>query len=95
MNVIKAPKFNVCECETCKTVFEPHYYDELHYMFAEFKVDSIYARCPTCSGLVEVTKCEEQKEQKEYLSPEDVRKMSQSEVRDNYKAIINSMKKWK
>ena len=31
---------------------------------------------------------------KEYFSPEDVRSMSQSEVRENYKKIIDSMKKW-
>ena len=33
--------------------------------------------------------------QKEYFSPEDVRSMSQSEVRENYKKIIDSMKKWR
>jgi uncharacterized Zn finger protein len=94
MNVIKTPRFNVCECEVCGTVFEPHYYDELQYVFhpENFMPSQIYARCPTCSGLVEVTKNEEQKEN---ISPEDVRKMSRSEVRDNYKAIINSMKNWK
>jgi hypothetical protein len=32
--------------------------------------------------------------QKEYFSPEEVRAMSQSEVRENYKKIIDSMKKW-
>lgn len=31
---------------------------------------------------------------KEYFSPEEVRSMSQSEVRENYKKIIDSMKKW-
>lgn len=31
---------------------------------------------------------------KEYFSPEEVRAMSQSEVRENYKKIIASMKKW-
>ena len=31
---------------------------------------------------------------KEYFSPEEVRAMSQSEVRENYKKIIDSMKKW-
>ena len=55
MNVIKTPTFNICECDICKTVFEPHYYDELNYMFVDFKVASIYARCPTCSSMVEVT----------------------------------------
>ena len=32
---------------------------------------------------------------KKYLSPEEVRKMSPKEVRDNYTAIMNSMKEWK
>jgi hypothetical protein len=32
---------------------------------------------------------------KKYFSPEDVRKMSQREVRQNYTAIINSMSKWR
>lgn len=32
--------------------------------------------------------------QKEYFSPDEVRSMSQSEVRENYKKIIDSMKKW-
>ena len=32
--------------------------------------------------------------QKEYFSPDEVRSMSQSEVRENYKKIIDSMKNW-
>lgn len=32
---------------------------------------------------------------KTYFSPEEVRKMSPREVRDNYQAIMNSMKEWK
>lgn len=32
---------------------------------------------------------------KKYFSPEDVRKMSPGEVRQNYTAIINSMSKWR
>ena len=32
---------------------------------------------------------------KKYFSPEDVRRMSPIDVRDNYKAICESMKKWK
>lgn len=32
--------------------------------------------------------------QKEYFSPDEVRSMSQSEVRENYHKIIESMKKW-
>ena len=31
---------------------------------------------------------------KEFFSPEEVRAMSQSEVRENYRKIIDSMKKW-
>ena len=30
----------------------------------------------------------------EYFTPDEVRKMSQGEVRANYKKILNSMKKW-
>lgn len=36
-----------------------------------------------------------EEEPKKYFTPEDVRKMSQSEVRYNYKAIMDSMKEWK
>lgn len=32
--------------------------------------------------------------QKDYFTPEEVRKMSQTEVRKNYQAIMDSMKKW-
>lgn len=32
---------------------------------------------------------------KKHFAPEDVRKMSPREVRENYAAIINSMKEWK
>lgn len=32
--------------------------------------------------------------EKDYYTPEEVRKMSQSEVRKNYQAIMDSMKKW-
>lgn len=31
---------------------------------------------------------------KKHFTPEDVRKMSQSKVRENYQAIIDSMKEW-
>ena len=31
---------------------------------------------------------------KKHFTPEEVRKMSQSEVRDNYEAILQSMKTW-
>jgi hypothetical protein len=30
-----------------------------------------------------------------YFTPDEVRRMSQKEVRDNYQAIMDSMKKWK
>lgn len=38
----------------------------------------------------------EEKEQtaKKHFTPEEVRKMSQNEVKENYTAIIKSMKKW-
>ena len=39
-------------------------------------------------------KAEEKKEAQKYFSPEDVRKMSSSEVKANYQAILDSMKKW-
>lgn len=32
--------------------------------------------------------------QKDYFTAEEVRKMSQTEVRKNYQAIMDSMKKW-
>lgn len=31
---------------------------------------------------------------KDYFTPEEVRKMTRKEVRENYYAIMNSMKKW-
>lgn len=31
---------------------------------------------------------------KDFYSPDEVRKMTQNQVRENYQAIINSMKKW-
>lgn len=33
-------------------------------------------------------------EQRKYFSPEEVRKMSRREVRENYQDILNSMPKW-
>lgn len=41
-------------------------------------------------------KSDEEKEQttKKHFTPEEVRKMSRSEVKENYQAILNSMKKW-
>jgi hypothetical protein len=38
--------------------------------------------------------CDDFAEQK-FFSPEEVRKMTPNEVRKNYKAIMESMKKWK
>lgn len=36
----------------------------------------------------------EDREAADYFAPEEVRKMSQTEVRENYQKIINSMKFW-
>lgn len=36
----------------------------------------------------------EDSEAADYFTPEEVRKMSQAEVRENYQKIINSMKFW-
>ena len=42
------------------------------------------------------TEAEESKaEEQKFFSPEEVRKMTPSEVRQHYKAIMESMKKWK
>lgn len=37
---------------------------------------------------------EGENKQKDFFSPEEVRAMSRKEVRENYTAIMNSMKKW-
>lgn len=58
--------------------------------------------CPDCKRFVGCEKanwvrgCEEYREdgEKDYFTPEEVRKMSQAEVRQNYAKIINSMSKW-
>lgn len=36
----------------------------------------------------------ENREAREYFTPEEVRKMSQKEVKENYQKIIDSMKSW-
>lgn len=36
----------------------------------------------------------ENREANDYFTPEEVRKMSQAEVRENYQKILNSMKFW-
>lgn len=37
---------------------------------------------------------ESENKQKDFFSPEEVRAMSRKEVRENYTAIMNSIKKW-
>lgn len=61
MIVIKSPKFNICTCERCGTVFQPEAQDDLYYKFlpAEITPYKVYARCPTCEGYCEITVIEE------------------------------------
>ena len=54
MKIIKAPQFDICECKKCGTIFQPDIYDELHYKFENLADFKVFARCPTCSDLVEV-----------------------------------------
>ena len=92
MRIIREPQFNVCECERCGTIFQPEASDDLYYKFKDdepWSVEKVFVRCPTCSSNIEVTK-----EPERYFAPEDVRKMSVSEVRENYSAIMDSMKDW-
>lgn len=44
-------------------------------------------------GWRNITNDTEEKHEK-YFSPEDVRKMTREEVRENYQAIFNSMREW-
>ena len=60
-----------------------------------YHVHHIFADGDTIVVLAEEQREEKEKAQKIYFTPEEVRKMSRKEVRDNYAAIINSMKKWK
>jgi hypothetical protein len=100
MIIIKAPKFSVCKC-ICGTVFQPEIYDELQYRFDNSNMTEyeVYARCPTCSTLNEVTTEKDGEEKKQtaerQFTPEDVCKMSPKEVQENYTAIMKSMKKWR
>lgn len=103
MIIIKQPTFNICTCEKCGTVFQPEASDYLYYHFgsSDFEPKEVYIRCPTCDSSCEVTTKEEDGVtdtnvggKKKYFSPEEVRRMTQSEVKENYYAIMKSMKKW-
>ena len=55
MQILKAPKFKICNCEVCNTIFRPKASDGIKYVckFNETEPE-IYAECPTCGMLVEV-----------------------------------------
>jgi hypothetical protein len=57
------------------------------------------AFCSMCGGQMGEAKKALAKTKEEapskFFAPEEVRKMSPKEVKANYKAIMNSMKKWK
>lgn len=60
MRIIKAPEFNICECEICGTVFQPEAKsDNFRYEYHQFNPKDekyeILTRCPVCSRLVKVT----------------------------------------
>ena len=53
MKIIKAPKFEVCTCKCCGTVFQAETKDQIIY---QDKGDSyeILVVCPTCDRWVEI-----------------------------------------
>lgn len=58
MIVYSQPKYKVCTCKTCGTVFQPEPSDSLEYFFkGEIGIDEydVFARCPTCSYCCPVT----------------------------------------
>ena len=57
-------------------------------------IETVTRDFPYCEKCGAKMKAEEKKEAQKYFSPEDVRKMSSSEVKANYQAILDSMKKW-
>lgn len=64
MKIIKAPKFEVCTCEKCGTVFEVEQGDHLYCQFdkAGIEIEKYFANCPTCDSYVKLQKQGEQNE---------------------------------
>ena len=57
-------------------------------------------RCIVCGEIIPEGRqvcpiCEKQSNVQKYFTPEEVRRMTAKEVRDNYSAITESMKKWR
>lgn len=56
-------------------------------------------RCVCCGAIIPEGRqvcpiCEKQSTELKYFTPEDVRRMTAKDVRDNYTAVMESMKKW-
>jgi rubrerythrin len=72
-----------------RTYGEPAYYcSACSYGASEYGYDKF---CPNCGAHMR----DDEKTTKTFFYPEEVRKMSPREVRENYQAIMTSMKEWK
>ena len=56
MRIIKYPKFEICTCGECGTVFLPEAGDTIEYRFLNLTEHIAYIRCPTCNVECELTK---------------------------------------
>jgi hypothetical protein len=51
--------------------------------------------CPNCGAKMKATEVSTTPAKKDYYTPEEVRSMSQKEVRENFEIIRRSMKMWR
>ena len=79
------------ECTACKEEFFVEGYAEDYDPITDWDLHF----CPNCGAKMKGGAEETQVTTKKFFSPEDVRKMSQKEVHENYQAIMDSMKEWK
>ena len=64
MKIIKIPKFDICECKRCGTVFQPEKGDQFMYQYNAdnpFDVRGVCVRCPICDLCVEVKTKDDEK----------------------------------
>ena len=48
MIIYEQPKFGICTCEKCGTVFQPEPGDTLYFDFKTIDTFEVSTRCPTC-----------------------------------------------
>lgn len=78
---------------------DSYFYENSFCSYGEMKAVENAERCVVCGEVIPDGRqvcppCEKQSTEHKYFSPDDVRRMTAKEVKENYSAIIASMEYW-